>query len=254
MKPHLITSARPLTRSCGLSVSRLARSHKHAGGFVEGADEVLALGGVDPGLAADRGVDHAEHRGRDLDDAQPAQEGRRHEAGQIGRRSPADTDDRIGAGEAGLTERLPAERQHLGGLGLLGVGDLDRMHLETAALRGRRGSPARSPTVPAGGSPRPVGRRHRASAESSPSSPCPTSTSYGAGPSTRMRRHVGHASAFSTASATASGSRSSVSTVAMATAAYSGRRCIHQGLELPADVAEQHRPGAAESDPGRTPG
>ena len=36
---------------------------QHRGGLPERADEVLALGQVDPGLAADRGVDLAEQRG-----------------------------------------------------------------------------------------------------------------------------------------------------------------------------------------------
>ena len=37
--------------------------------LVEGAHEILALRDVDAGLAADRGVDHGEHRRRRLNDA-----------------------------------------------------------------------------------------------------------------------------------------------------------------------------------------
>ena len=49
---------------------------QHQAGLVEGADQVLALGGVDPGLAADRTVDLRQKRGRQLHEAHaPAQDG-----------------------------------------------------------------------------------------------------------------------------------------------------------------------------------
>ena len=92
---------------------------------MEGADEVLALGGVDAGLAADGRVDHAEHGGGDGDPAHSAQPGRGDEAGQVGGGAAADADDDVGAGEAGLAEGLPAVGGDLGGLGLLRVGQLD---------------------------------------------------------------------------------------------------------------------------------
>ena len=98
---------------------------QHPGRGVEGADEVLALGGVDAGLAADRRVDHAEHGRRDGDPAHPAQPGRGDEPGEVGGGAAADADDDITAGEAGLAERLPAVRGDLGGLGLFRVGQLD---------------------------------------------------------------------------------------------------------------------------------
>jgi hypothetical protein len=96
-----------------------------SGGRVERADEVLAFGGVDAGLAADCGVHHAEHGGRYGDPAHPAQPGRGDEAGEVGGGTAADADDHIGAGEVGLAERLPAVRRDLDGLGLLGIGQLD---------------------------------------------------------------------------------------------------------------------------------
>ena len=71
---------------------------QHRARRVERADEVLALGGVDAGLAADRGVDHAEHRRRHLDDVDAAQPGRGDEAGEVGRRSPAEADHGIRCG------------------------------------------------------------------------------------------------------------------------------------------------------------
>ena len=67
---------------------------QHPGRGVEGADEVLALGGVDAGLAADGGVDHGEHGRGDGDPAHAAQPGRGDESGEVGGRAAADADDR----------------------------------------------------------------------------------------------------------------------------------------------------------------
>ena len=78
---------------------------EHAGRRVERADEVLALGGVDPGLAADGGVHHAEQGRRHLHDPDPAQPGRRDEAREVGHRAATDPDDGVGAGEPGRAER-----------------------------------------------------------------------------------------------------------------------------------------------------
>ena len=51
--------------------------------LVECAHEILARAGVDPGLAADGGIHHAEHGGRNLDDRHAAQPGRGDEAGAV---------------------------------------------------------------------------------------------------------------------------------------------------------------------------
>ena len=124
MKPHLTTSASPATRSASRQGREDVDVAEHAGRRVEGADEVLALGGVDAGLAADGRVDHAEQRRRHLDDAHPAQPRRRDEAGEVGDGAAADPDDGIGAGEAGPAELRPERRRDLGRLGRLGVGHL----------------------------------------------------------------------------------------------------------------------------------
>lgn len=97
---------------------------------VEGADEVLALGGVDARLAADGRVDHGQDRGRYGDPAHAPQPGRGHEARQVGGRTAADADDDVGPGEAGLAQRLPAVGGDLGGLRLLRVRHLDGDGLE----------------------------------------------------------------------------------------------------------------------------
>ena len=94
MKPAFTTSAKPARISfCGRLVEQVEVA-EHRARRPEGADEVLALGGVDAGLAADGGVDHAEHRRRHLHDLDAAQPGRGDEAGEVGDRSPAEADRR----------------------------------------------------------------------------------------------------------------------------------------------------------------
>ena len=51
--------------------------------LVEGADQVLAVAGVDPGLAADRAVDLGQQCRRDLHEIDAAQQRRRGEAGDV---------------------------------------------------------------------------------------------------------------------------------------------------------------------------
>ena len=55
---------------------------------MERTDQVLARTGVDAGLTADRGVDHAQQRGRHMHDVDSAQPGRGGETCDIGGRSP----------------------------------------------------------------------------------------------------------------------------------------------------------------------
>ena len=70
-----------------------ARIREHATRLMERADEVLALGQVHTGLAADRAVDHREQRGGHLHDVDPAVVDRGREAGGVADDSPADRDD-----------------------------------------------------------------------------------------------------------------------------------------------------------------
>ena len=106
MKPVLITSASP-RRSRRAAASRACpgrRARRPAGGTRRpGSCRV----GVDAGLAADGGVDHAEQRGRHQHHPDAAQPGRGDEPGQVGGRSPADADDGVGAGEAGRPSYVP---------------------------------------------------------------------------------------------------------------------------------------------------
>ena len=125
MKPAFTTSANPATVSLRGSVEVA----DDGGRWPEGAHQVLSFGRVDAGLSADRRVDHAEYRRRDLDHGHPAQPGRRDEAREISDRSPAEADDGIGASEVRLPHHLPAERGYLDALAGLGVGHLGEKHL-----------------------------------------------------------------------------------------------------------------------------
>ena len=130
MNPVLTDLGEPrqqLVRGQGRESGEIAQ---HPGRRVERADEVLALVGVEAGLAADRRVDHGEQRRRHLHDPDAAQPGRRDEPREVGDRSPADPDDGVAAGETGLPEKLPASRRDRRGLAGLGVRDLGRDGLE----------------------------------------------------------------------------------------------------------------------------
>ena len=102
---------------------------------MERPDEVLALGGVDPGLPADGRVHHREQGGRHLDDPDPAQPGGRDEPREVGHGAAADADDRVGPGEPGLAERAPELGGDGGALRVLGVGH----HGEVGVQPGRAG-------------------------------------------------------------------------------------------------------------------
>ena len=114
---------------------------EHGRRLVEGADEVLPGGEVDPGLPADRGIDHGQH-GRGYGDvAHASQPGGGHEAREIRRRPSAEPDDHIAAGEARGSEPVPAAHERLGGLRPLAVGHVD----EERAFPEGRGDRLREP-------------------------------------------------------------------------------------------------------------
>src|SRR5690606_34752253 len=89
--------------------------------------QVLALGQIHAGLAADGGVDHAEQRGGDVGDGDAPVVDGRGEAGDVGDDAPAHGDDDVGAGQAPAAPR-PAERLDAGqGLGLLPGAELEAL-------------------------------------------------------------------------------------------------------------------------------
>jgi hypothetical protein len=89
----------------------------------ERTDQVLALREVDPGLAAHRGVDHAEQRGGHVDDRDPPVVHGRGEPADVGHHPAAHRHHGVGPGEAHPGE-VAAEGGHAGqGLGLLAVAE-----------------------------------------------------------------------------------------------------------------------------------
>ena len=123
MNPALITSARPLAYSARGQRGQDGQVGQHPGGRVERPDQVLALGDVDGRLAADRGVDHAEQRGRHQHDADAAQPGGGDEPGQVGDGPAADADDHVGAADPVRGQPRPQPGGHRDVLGRLAVGD-----------------------------------------------------------------------------------------------------------------------------------
>ena len=73
---------------------------------MEGADQVLALRRVDAGLAADRGIDLRQQRGRHLHEAHAAAQDAGGKAGEIADDAAAQGDDEIAALEAHLEQPL----------------------------------------------------------------------------------------------------------------------------------------------------
>ena len=150
MNPAFTTSANPATSLVRRQRRRACRGRTTtARGAQNAPTRFLPSAVLIAGLAADGGVDHAEHGRRHLHDLDAAQPGRGDEAGEVGHRAPAEADDRVGAGEVGLPHDLPAERGDLDALALLGIGDLGEQHLArrrrpSAARAARR---ARAPSV-----------------------------------------------------------------------------------------------------------
>ena len=101
------------------------RVHEDRRRLVVGADVVLGLGEVDPGLAAVGRVDLRDERRRHLDDRDPALERGGAEAREVADDAAADRHEVVGARHALVHERAP---HRLGGrerLLLLPRGDLD---------------------------------------------------------------------------------------------------------------------------------
>ena len=102
-----------------------ARVGEHGDRLVIGADVVLGLGQVDPGLAAVGGIDLGDERGRHLDHADAALVGRRAEAGEVADDPAAEGHDVVCARGALPDQRVPDALGRLQGLVLLAGRDLD---------------------------------------------------------------------------------------------------------------------------------
>jgi hypothetical protein len=83
----------------------------HQARLMEGAHEVLAVGGVDPGLAADRGIDLGEQGGRDLHEAHAAADHRGREAGEVPDHAAPERDHEVAALDPGRQDRVADLRE-----------------------------------------------------------------------------------------------------------------------------------------------
>jgi hypothetical protein len=122
--------------------------HQHR--LMERAEQVLALRRVDAGLAADRGIDLRQQRGRHLHEIDAAAQDRRRKAGEIADHAAAERNHQIVALDPGRDQRL-------GDLFETGIG-LRTSPSSTTDARGRMpasASDARS--APASALPRAVG-------------------------------------------------------------------------------------------------
>ena len=89
--------------------------HQHR--LVKRADQILAVRRVDPGLAADRGVDLGQQRGRDLHDVEPAPGDRRGEAGEVADHATTERHDEIAALDSGSQDGIAHGLEHAPALG-----------------------------------------------------------------------------------------------------------------------------------------
>ena len=117
-------------------------------GLPERAHEVLALREIDAGLPADRSIDLAEQRGRDVDDRSATVIARRREAGHVGHDASTDGHDDVAAVHV-TTSHGPADlldcRKRLGPLSVWDRHDLERharVDLDTDAGLGHDGRAA----------------------------------------------------------------------------------------------------------------
>ena len=79
---------------------------EHQDRLMEGADQILAVLRIDAGLAADRGIDLRQQRGRHLDEIEAAPHARRREAREIADHAAAERDDEIVALDPRRDQRL----------------------------------------------------------------------------------------------------------------------------------------------------
>ena len=92
-----------LARRQGVEHRRIG-DHKHR--LMERAEQVLSLWRVDAGLAADRGIDLGQKRGRHLHEIDAAAQDRRRKAGEIADHATAERNHQIAALDPGCDQRL----------------------------------------------------------------------------------------------------------------------------------------------------
>ena len=259
MKPHLTTSPSPATQlgaRQGAQRCRGRRARRPARGRSRrGSCRRAVLMPVLPPTAAST---MRQQRGRHVHDPDAAQPGRGDEAAEVGGRAAAEGDHRVGAGEAGLAERLPAVGGDRGGLGLprrRAAGSAITSYAAPSASstglgqrrRGRRDGPRR-PAARRRRAGRAAGRRGRARPRRR------TATAPATGSTVRsscrpVRASAGDDHAGSISRRRPRGLRPSVSTDERRHRLVDRGALVEQRLDPAADVAEQQRPGGAQPDP-----
>ena len=139
------------------------------GGLMERPDEVLALGQVHPGLAADRRIDLGDERRRDLDEPDAAQVDRGQEPGRVAERAAADRDQR-----SPRSTRIAASSRAAVSMtsSRLAASPCGSRMCATSWPRSRRPAASRSPTAAqAPGSLTRIARGARSASSSEPTAP-----------------------------------------------------------------------------------
>ena len=131
----------PATSSARGSVSRVSRSTSTPAGSWNEPTRFLPAAVLMPVLPPTAASTIASSVVGHVHDPHPAQPGRGHEAAEVGGRAAAERDHRVGAGEPGLAERVPALDRHLGRLGRLTGGQPERE--DVVLPRAARRAPAR---------------------------------------------------------------------------------------------------------------
>ncbi len=101
------------------------RIGEHQRRLVEGADEILAVAGIDAGLAADGGIHLGQETRRNLHEAHPALGRRRDEAREIAHDAPAQRHDDIAALEPSGLDGLAHPHERIEGFRSLARLDFD---------------------------------------------------------------------------------------------------------------------------------
>ncbi len=102
---------------------------------MEGADQVLALGRVDRGLAAHRGVDLGQKGGGDLDEIDAALVDRRREAREVADHPAAEGHDQVAAVELEIQQAAGQLGEMGEALGLLAGRQHDQLHVDPRRLQ-----------------------------------------------------------------------------------------------------------------------
>ncbi len=135
----------PVFQHLGIARTELARAQRgedrdvgeHEARLMERADQVLALGRVDAGLAADRGIDLGEQRRRDLHEADAAAKDARREARKIAHHAAAKGDHRVAALDAKIEQLLADLGEHGKALARFAGRDHDLAEIEPAIHEAR---------------------------------------------------------------------------------------------------------------------